>query len=144
MIRLRPSRGEGRVFLRWKEVPVRMPNAQWGQIHQNIGDWSRERLLARPCKETRLLMPVSNLLFSAPQSVLVAQSCLTLCDPWTVAHQAPLSVGFSRQEYWSGLPFPSPGDLADPGIEPGSPALQADSLPSEPQRDSQRSSTKRF
>ena len=120
MIRLRPSRGEGRVFLRWKEVPVRMPNAQWGQIHQNIGDWSRERLLARPCKETRLLMPVSNLLFSAPQSVLVAQSCLTLCDPWTVAHQAPLSVGFSKQEYWSGLPCASLGDLPPPGIESAS------------------------
>ena len=43
--------------------------------------------------------------------------------PWTVANQAPPSMGFSRQEYWSGLPFPSPGDLADPGIEPGSPAL---------------------
>ena len=49
--------------------------------------------------------------------------------PWTVACQAPLSMGFSRQEYWSGLPFPSPGDLPDPGIEPGTPALQADSLP---------------
>ena len=53
--------------------------------------------------------------------------------PWTVAHQAPLSMEFSRQEYWSGLPFPSPGDLSDPGIEPGSPTLQADTLPSEPQ-----------
>ena len=52
--------------------------------------------------------------------------------PWTVAYQAPLSMGFSRQEYWSGLPFPSPGDLPDPGIEPGSPVLQADVLPSEP------------
>ena len=52
--------------------------------------------------------------------------------PWTVAYQAPLSMGFSRQECWSGLPFPSPGDLPDPGIEPGSPALQADALPSEP------------
>ena len=55
--------------------------------------------------------------------------------PWTVALQAPLSMGFSRQEYWSGLPFPSPGYLPDPGIEPVSPvssALQADSLPSEP------------
>ena len=51
---------------------------------------------------------------------------------WTVAHQAPLSMGFSRQEYWSGLPFPSPGDLPDPGIEPRSPALQADALTSEP------------
>ena len=49
--------------------------------------------------------------------------------PWPVARQAPLSMEFSRQDYWSGLPFPSPGDLPDPGIEPGSPALQADSLP---------------
>ena len=48
----------------------------------------------------------------------VAQSCPTLCDPWSVAHQAPLSMGFSRQEYWSGLPFPSPGDLPNPGTEP--------------------------
>ena len=51
--------------------------------------------------------------------------------PWTVACQAPLSMGFSRQEYWSELPFPSPGDLPGPGIELGSPALQADSLPTE-------------
>ena len=50
---------------------------------------------------------------------------------WTVAYQAPLSMEFSRQEYWSGLPFSSPGDLPDPGIEPGSPTLQADALPSE-------------
>ena len=52
--------------------------------------------------------------------------------PWTIALQAPLSMEFSRQEYWSGLPCPSPGDLSRPGIKPGSPALQADSLPSEP------------
>ena len=52
--------------------------------------------------------------------------------PWAVAYQAPPSVGFSRQECWSGLPFPSPGDLLDPGIEPGSPELQVDTLPSEP------------
>ena len=52
--------------------------------------------------------------------------------PWTVAYQAPPSVGFSRQEYWSGLPFPSPGDLPNPGIEPRSPPLLADALPSEP------------
>ena len=51
---------------------------------------------------------------------------------WTVAHQAPPSMEFSRQEYWSRLPFPSPGDLPDPGIKPGSPALQADALPYEP------------
>ena len=52
--------------------------------------------------------------------------------PWTVAHQAPLSMEFSRQEYWCGLPFPSPGDLPDSGIELRSPALQVDSLSSEP------------
>ena len=51
---------------------------------------------------------------------------------WTVSYQAPLPLEFSRQEYWSGLPFPFSGDLPDPGIEPGSPALQADTLPSEP------------
>ena len=54
------------------------------------------------------------------------------CTPWTVAHQAPLFMGFSRQKYWSGLPFPSPGDLPNAGIEPGSPALEADALTSEP------------
>ena len=53
-------------------------------------------------------------------------------NPWTVAYQASPSMGFSRQEYQSGLPFPSPGDLPDPGIIPGSPALQADALPSDP------------
>ena len=58
--------------------------------------------------------------------------CLTPCDPMDYNHQAHLSMKFFRQEYWSGLPFPSPRDLPDPGIEPGSPALQADVLTSEP------------
>ena len=62
--------------------------------------------------------------------VLVTQSCPILCNPMDGSHQASLSMGFSRQEYWSGLLFPSPGDLPSPGIELGSPALQADSLPS--------------
>ena len=57
------------------------------------------------------------------------QLCPTLCDPIDCSHQAPLSMGFSRQEYWSGLPCPPPGDLLDPGIEPGSSTLQAESLP---------------
>ena len=52
--------------------------------------------------------------------------------PWTVVPQAPLSIEFSKQEYWSGLPFPSPGDLPEPGMEPRSPTLQTDSSPSEP------------
>ena len=70
-------------------------------------------------------------------AVYVTHSCLTLCDPhlWTVARQAPLPMKFSRQEYWSELPFPPPGDLSNLGIEPTSPVsptLQADSFPTEP------------
>ena len=56
---------------------------------------------------------------------LVAKSCQTLVTLWTVAHQAALSMGFSRQEYWSGLPFPSAGDLPNPGIKPMSPAMDS-------------------
>ena len=59
---------------------------------------------------------------------LVTKSCLTLMTPWTAACQTPLSMVFSRKEYWSGLPFPSPGDLPNPGSECGSPAFQAYSL----------------
>ena len=70
---------------------------------------------------------------NSKQKVLVSQLCLTLWEKErATAHQAPLSMGFFRQEYWSGLPFPSPGDLANSGIEPGSPTLQVDSLSSEP------------
>ena len=66
--------------------------------------------------------------------VLFNQSCPILCDPidCSLPGSSPLFMGFSKQEYWSGLPFSSPGDLPDPGIEPESPALQADSLPFEP------------
>ena len=64
--------------------------------------------------------------------MLVAQSGLTLCDRMNKANQAPLPMEFSRQEYWSGLPFPSSGDLSDPRIEPRFPTFQADSSPSEP------------
>ena len=70
------------------------------------------------------------------KSVLVKVKSLSrvrlFVTPWTVAYQASPSMGFSRQECWSGLPFPSPGDLPNPGIEPGSSAWQADTLPSEP------------
>ena len=65
-------------------------------------------------------------------SVITNVVVFAAATPWTVPHQTPLSVEFSRQEYWSGLPFPSPGDLPDPGIKSESPTLQADSLPSEP------------
>ena len=64
--------------------------------------------------------------------VLVIQSCPTLCDPMDYSHQAPLSMEFSKAEYWPGLPFPTPGDLPNPEIKPGSPAQKTDSLPSEP------------
>ena len=70
-------------------------------------------------------------LVSTPLCVLVTQSCPTLCNPWTIACQIPLSMKFSRQEYWNVLPFPSLGNLPNPGIGPGSPELQADALPSE-------------
>ena len=64
------------------------------------------------------------------KSKLKLVKCLShvrlFATPWTVAHQGPPSMGFSRQEYWSGVPFPSPGDLPDPGIKPRSPALEAD------------------
>ena len=62
----------------------------------------------------------------------VAKSCPTLCNPWTVTHQAPLSMGFSRQEYWSGLPFPSPGDLPNPRIKLKSPLLPGRFFTTEP------------
>ena len=66
---------------------------------------------------------------------IVAKLCLTLATPGTIARQAPLFMGFSRQEYWSRLPFPPPGDLPDPGIKCAFPALQADSLSIEPPRE---------
>ena len=73
-----------------------------------------------------LLKESVNLHFSVP--IVIAVQSLSLVQlfatPWTVAHQASLSTGFPRQEYWSGLPFPSPGDLSDPGLEPPSPELQ--------------------
>ena len=64
--------------------------------------------------------------------ISVSHSVVSDSDPWTVAQQVPVSRGFPRQEYWRGLPFPSPDDLPDPGIKPGSPALQADYWLSEP------------
>ena len=73
--------------------------------------------------------PASSLLvlLGSPDGGLVAKLCPTLETPWAVTCQASLSMGFLRQEHWSGLPFASPGNLSDPGIEPESPALQADS-----------------
>ena len=91
------------------------PSARGGGEAKKSATWSKSGKVAQ---------------LSWLEEALVAQSCLTL-QPYGLGRQASLSMGFSRQEYWSGLPFPSPGDLPDPGIEPGSPAFQADSLPSE-------------
>ena len=109
-------------------------------FHQNCS-YQGHRAAPR-CSIWRLLLPSWNFLPLAsgtpdffpsfPSSVcvcLVAQSCPTLCDPWTVSCQASLSMEFSRQEYWSGLPCPPPGDLPNPGMEIRSPASQVDSLP---------------
>ena len=121
--------------------------ASWPQSHipphiQAMPPWKAQplHLTSKLIFLPPFIFPISKL-FSAKVtetlvkltlSMLVIQSCLTLCDHMDCGpHQALLSMGFSRQEYWSGLPFPSPGDLPNPGIEPGSPALQADSLPSE-------------
>ena len=75
--------------------------------------------------------PISNLQLK-PLEVKLLSHVRLFVFPWTVDYQAPPSMEFSSQEYWSGLPFPSPGDLPNPGIEPRSPALQADALPSAP------------
>ena len=81
--------------------------------------------------ETTIALLISCVCVCVCVCVLVSQSYLDSVTPWTVVHQAPLSMRFSRQEYWTGLPFPPPGDLPNLGIKPGSPALQADSLQSE-------------
>ena len=86
--------------------------------------------MAQQCEKTSFSQYCESIL--VPMKLLIAQSCLILCDP--IACQAPLSVEFSRQEYQGRQPFPSPGDLPNPGIETGSPALQAYSLLSEPPR----------
>ena len=91
--------------------------------------------------ERTLILKSANLVLSLDPTTVLFQLVLSsfshvqlFATPWTVAHQAPLCMGFSRQEYRSGLPFPPPEDLLDPGIEPGSLTLQVDSLPLNHQR----------
>ena len=111
-----------------------------GKLSVVVQSLSRVRLFATP-RAAACQAPPS---FTISKSLLkfmsiddemrseVSQSCLTLCKLMDCSLQAPPSMEFSRQEYWSRLPFPSPGDLPDPGIEPRAPALWADALPSEP------------
>ena len=79
-----------------------------------------------------VMKPVKQLLMRKKVKVKSLSRVWLFATPWTVAYWAPPSIGFSRHEYWSGLPFPSPGHLPDPGIAPRSPAFQADALTSEP------------
>ena len=89
-----------------------------------------EAQLTKHCLLKSWIMNVMSLLYWSELKLL--SHVRLFVTPWTVAFQAPQSMEFSRQGYWSELPFSSPGDLPDPGIEPGSPALQADALPYEP------------
>ena len=140
----------GKFLKRW-EYQTTLP-ASWETRHGTadwlqIGKGVRQGCMLSPCLfnlyagpikyklESRLsgeMSIISDMQMSLPsrqklkvKSLSCVQLLVTL---WTVAYQAPPSMGFYRQEYWSGLPFPSPGDLPDPGTEPGSPALQADTL----------------
>ena len=94
-------------------------------------------VLAPPLESDKLLTTLRNRIWHRdamrfPKKVKSLSRVWLFATPWTVAHQALPSMGFSRQEYWSGLPFPSPGDHPNPGIEPRSPTLEADALISEP------------
>ena len=111
-----------KVIVRYEHIVTSQANLLVWEPHSEA-DWSRSRSF---WALVSVGSPRSN-----PLLAQLLQSCLTLCNPWTVTLQAPLSMGFSRQEYWSGLPFLPPGDLLDPGIKlesPASPALQVDSL----------------
>ena len=104
----------------------------WEKLGSGLGP-DKGLVKIRCCSEDTTRPPSwIQLLFS----LSVMSDCVT---PWTVARWVPLTMGFPRQESWRGLPFPSPGDLPDPGIKPESPALQADSLPTELQRKKPRS-----
>ena len=101
--------------------------------HFKYGLWGHRWFFFPPSSQTKCLNRASLEKDSeGSRTLLLLFSCSVMSDsfltPWTIACQVLLSMEFSRQEYWSGLPFPSPGDLPDPGIKPASPALQADSL----------------
>ena len=126
-----PSMGSHRVGHDWSDLAAAAcPSSQWCHpaISSSVVRFS-SCLQSLPASGS---FPVRQLFAWGGQSIRVSASAVKFLShvrfatPWTVACHAPLSMGFSRQEHWSGLPFPSPGDLPDPGIEPRSPALQAD------------------
>ena len=92
--------------------------------HQSLFQWVNYIIGNRPIERCFSKGPLFGAIYSKSPYIILscvaAQSCLTFMTPWTIAHQAPLSMGFSRQEYWSALPFPPPGDLPNSGIKPAS------------------------
>ena len=114
-------------------VPNRelIKTAVFHALHSNPEEWLAEGPTVNGIAGSRPLIPHLAMV-SALHPPWTGAVPYFLAIPWTVVYQASLSMGFSRQEYWSGLPFPSPGHLPDSGIEPRSPVLQADALPSEP------------
>ena len=113
-------------------IPRYLPTRSESISHTKICPWMlmAASLTALNCKQPNFHCGI---IMQLNCCYLVTKLCLTLLRfPWTVAHQAPLSIGFSKQEYWSGLPFLPPGDLSNPEMKPRSPALQADSILSDP------------
>ena len=112
-----------------------LSHKKWNIVSCSNTDGSRDyhskwyKLIERQTPYT--IIYVWNLKYDTSEPVTLLSYVWLFAIPWTTAYQAPPSLEFSRQEYWSGLPFSSPGDLPNPGIEPRSPALQADTLPSE-------------
>ena len=131
----------------WAEEFGRLQSIGSQRVWHNWSNWAWTHLLGKriPCLlfffilfwwyiMASLFLVCSTCTYLSQLSQLKSLSRVRLfATPWTIAYQAPPSMGFSRQECWSGLPFPSPGDLPNPAIEAGSPALQADGLPSEHQ-----------
>ena len=114
-----------------KQSPWTGPCTELGKNGKSLNSQALKLDLFQPSQGVDLL--ASEISSQQDPKKVKSLSCVQLfVTPWTVAFQAPLSMGFSRQEYWNRQPFPSPGDLPDTEIKPGSLALQADSLPSEP------------
>ena len=106
-----------------------MKKERWNQYYSHICFYILEQDSVKSLTKMEILKIISRKLSIYPGikyggGGLVAKLCLTLPTPWTVACQTPVPMGFPRQEYWNELPFPSPGDLTDPGIEPGSPTCR--------------------
>ena len=114
------------------QVYVPTSKAEEAEVEQFYEDL-KDLLELTPKKDVLFIIGDRNVGSQETPGKVKSLSCVQLfATPWTVTHQAPPSMEFSRRGYWSGLPFPSPGDLPDPGIKPRSPALQVDTLPSEP------------